>query len=318
MLKHITKYSRFVGIILFVVIITKIDWITTLKLIGNVDLALFFFAVGIFPLFVLLKATRWNILLKGQGVDYPLKSCFMVYLSSNFLGVLTPSRIGEISKILYLKQEKNISYSRGLSSVFLDRLFDLFILFIVACIGIFTFFKSYRFFTILVLAVSTIIVILVRFNLSRLDRLLKRILYKMNHKKTYRRIKIFSLSILSLNNATMLYSFFLSAIGISVYFFICHLLALSLHLKQSIFIIPFSISIANIISLIPISISGIGVRDLVIIVVLGKVGFSPEKALSFSMLFLFYFTGLWAFLGWIAWSIKPVSLQKDVFKKKTL
>lgn len=316
MLKYIAKYGRFIGIILFIIILTRINRLETLTFIGKIDFMLFFFAVTMFPLFVLLKAIRWKVLLKGQGVDYPLKSCFMVYLSSNFLGVLTPSRIGEMSKILYLKQEKNISYSRGLSSVFLDRLFDLFILFIIACIGILTFFTSYRFLTLLIIAIAAGIIILVRFNMSRLDRLLKVILYKMNYRKTYRRIKIFFLSLMSLNRTTMFYSLFLSIIGIAVYFFICNLLALSLHLKHGIFIIPFSISIANIVSLIPISISGIGVRDMVLIVVLGKAGYSPEMALSFSVLFFFYFTGLWAFLGWIAWNIKPVPFPKNVFKEK--
>jgi uncharacterized protein (TIRG00374 family) len=315
MLRHIAKYSRLIGIILFLIIIIKIDWRRTLSLIGKVDILLFIAAVSLFPLFVFLKALRWNILLKGQGVDYPLKSCFMTYLSSNFLGVITPGRVGEFSRVFYLKQERNISYSRGLSSVLMDRFLDILILFVIACTGMLFYFKIYRLVTVLVLFILTVSMILILSNLEKLDSFLRKILYKVNYRKLYRRIKIFSLSLISLNFRTILQSLVITLPGIILYFLICHLLALSLHFSHSVFLIPFSISIANIVSLIPVSISGIGLRDLALILVLGRAGFMPEMALSFSLLFLLYFTGLWTFLGWIAWLIKPVSFRQDILKE---
>ncbi|MEW6107769.1 MAG: lysylphosphatidylglycerol synthase transmembrane domain-containing protein [Nitrospirota bacterium] len=316
MLNIITKYGKILGIVLFVIIVFSLDWRKTIGIISRIDLKFLFSAVMLFPLFVFLKALRWNILLKGQGLDYPLTSCFTVYLSSNFLGVLTPSRVGEISKILYLKQDRDLSFSRGLSSVLADRFFDLSILSFVAFIAFFVIFETYRLFTASVILISIAGIIIFWINSKRLDNFIKGFLYRKKRRRLYRRIRIFCLSLLSFRLNTIGYSFILSFSGIMLFFLICHLLALSLHLKPDLFFIPFSVSIANFAAILPISVSGIGIRDFVLILVFGKAGFPPETALSFSILFLFYFTGLWTLTGWIAWNIKPISIPKEQLKEE--
>jgi len=270
----------------------------------------------LFPFFVLLKAVRWHILLKGQGIEYSLMSCFLVYLSSNYLGVLTPGRVGELSKIIYLKQDKHLSYTRGFSNVLADRLFDIFIMVLFACIGIFFFFRIHWLVTCLGMVLPMLLLSLFVAYLKRLDTVIKRILYRKNRHKIYSRLKIFFLSLTTFNTKSIMYSFGLTILGFSIFFSIVNLLAYALQIKNGILFIPLSVSIASLVSLIPLSVSGIGLRDLSLIVIFGKVGFSPETAVSFSILFLFYFTGLWTLSGWIAWNIKPFSSSARSIKEK--
>ena len=60
-------------------------------------------------------------------------------MSSLFIGFITPGRLGEFVKTLYLKADKGISLSKGFSSVLVDRFFDLYLLIILGFIGIWQF-----------------------------------------------------------------------------------------------------------------------------------------------------------------------------------
>lgn len=317
MINHIIKYSRLIGIVILIIIIASIDRDTLLNVLRKADLQLIVIAAFLFPFWVFLKAVRWHILIKGHGIAYPLKLCFLVYLSSNYLGVLTPSRVGEFTKIFYLKQDTNLPYVRGFSNVLADRLFDIFIMVLFACAGIFFFFRTYWLLTSLLIITLIILLSLFVIHLKTLDTITKRILYRNNRHTIYARLKIFFLSLTTFNTKTFVYSFGLSILGVLLFFLIINLLAYSLQIKNGILFIPLSVSIASLVSLIPLSVSGIGLRDLSLIVIFGQVGLSPEKAVSFSILFLFYFTGLWTLFGWIAWNIKPLSSPARKIKEET-
>ena len=86
-----------------------------------------------------IKSYRWNYLLKQQSINYSAVQSFLVYMSSLYVGFITPGRLGEFVKTLYLKSDKGINISKGFSSVLVDRLFDLYLLIILGFIGIWKF-----------------------------------------------------------------------------------------------------------------------------------------------------------------------------------
>ena len=47
---------------------------------------------------------------------------FLIYMSSLYIGFLTPGELGEFVKVLYLTNDKKISIGAGFSSVLTDRL----------------------------------------------------------------------------------------------------------------------------------------------------------------------------------------------------
>jgi len=56
-------------------------------------------------------------------------------VSSLYLGIVTPGRLGKFAKAIYLNQEGITSVSHGFSSVLIDRLCDLYLLFLLAMAG---------------------------------------------------------------------------------------------------------------------------------------------------------------------------------------
>jgi len=57
-------------------------------------------------------------------------------MSSIYLGLLTPGRLGEFAKVLYIKQHNITNTGRAFSSVLIDRLIDVYLFFVVAMIGL--------------------------------------------------------------------------------------------------------------------------------------------------------------------------------------
>lgn len=133
------KYLRLTGIIILCVILLKIDFTKAISILAKLNVSIFICVILLNIPQILLKFFRWNQLLRKQSIHYNLKNSFLVYLSSIYLGIITPGRFGEFIKALYLKSDKEISLSKGMASVLLDRLFDMYFLIILGVIGIWKF-----------------------------------------------------------------------------------------------------------------------------------------------------------------------------------
>src|SRR5258708_8596848 len=125
-----------VGAALFLFILKKVDLPATLHLLRQANgvfcLGAFIAVVGM----IYLKAIRWSALLKMQGYHYSVWNCFLVYMASMYWGNITPGRPGDFIKVLYLKEDLKLSMRTGITSVLVDRVFDLYILLILGCMGI--------------------------------------------------------------------------------------------------------------------------------------------------------------------------------------
>ena len=134
--QYIIKYF---GLIILFFILLKIDLILIKDEILKTNKAFLFFAMTLNIPHLFIKSCRWNILLKQQAINYSFVQSFLVYISSLYVGFITPGRVGEFMKVLYLKSDKGISISKGFSSVLADRLFDMYLLIILSFIGIWQF-----------------------------------------------------------------------------------------------------------------------------------------------------------------------------------
>ncbi len=78
------------------------------------------------------KSIRWNLMLREGGVFYRQHVSFYIYMSCLFLGIVTPGRIGELLKAVYVYKEKNVSFSHAFGATVQDRIFDLYFLLILS------------------------------------------------------------------------------------------------------------------------------------------------------------------------------------------
>lgn len=88
--------------------------------------------------FLLLKAVRWQMILRAWNITIPLNEATALYCIGIFLGVVTPGQAGDAVKAWYLRKH-GYALSTGLASVVVDRLFDVGISAILAATGLYFF-----------------------------------------------------------------------------------------------------------------------------------------------------------------------------------
>jgi glycosyltransferase 2 family protein len=86
------------------------------------------------PPLLLLRALKWKILLRGAAPDVTLMQAFRSYLGAMALGLVTPGRVGEFSRGIYLPQ-RSVQGWRGAGLVMIDNWIDTLAVLVWACLG---------------------------------------------------------------------------------------------------------------------------------------------------------------------------------------
>lgn len=309
-----TLILRSIGLILFIFILSKLNLTKTLELLSNIDLFYMTIALALIIPLLVIKALRWQLLMKAQNIDYSLKDSALMYVAATYIGVITPGRIGEFIKVFYLNAD-NHPFGKAFATVLLDRLFDLVSLLLLGYAGM-CLFIAYFERTILILSsilVGTLLMIL--FFLYKKDLSIGILEYISSHfiPERYRDNAKTGFSDLcngfkTLNTNQGVLATFITFFAWVIYFVMMYLFALSLDINIPFLYLATCISISAVITLIPISISGIGTRDATLIILFSYLGISKESALAFSMMILFmnFVAGL---IGLVAWLKKPIPLS---------
>tara|TARA_Y100001970_G_scaffold281852_1_gene393507 strand:- start:45643 stop:46638 length:996 start_codon:yes stop_codon:yes gene_type:complete len=317
---------RSIGIIILIILFFNTDRSKFLELSEKINLNYFFLSVILFPVFIFFKILRWRSLLAIQNIRYPLMPAIIAYFVSILFGVITPGRVGEISRALYLKDDCNIAITRGLPSIVMDRLLDLCVLLISASISI-VFLPNQIANSLIVpllIIIFTIIVFIVFMFFGKkpfktLISLIQKIsFFKKSINYIYSTTKKLHFYLMELLSVKLFYPFLLTIINISFFFTITLLIAKAINIPdQFLLILIPTIVVANIVGLLPITISGVGTRDAIFVSVFTFIGIENpiEHAILFSFGFLTVFTGLSTLLGLFAWLIKPMNF--DVIKRKS-
>lgn len=308
------KLIRLLGPALFIFILSQIDLSGTAEILSATDLRFLLAALLLYPCLIFLKAWRWNKLLGQQDVNYGLAPAFLAYNSSLGVGYVTPGRLGEFVKALYLRQDEGISLGQGLSSVLVDRLFDLYLLLMTAGLGIAFFSLPSQLSAIsagvLSLAGLAPLLLVIPGTRRRLATLLVKGSTWAGASQYQEEIKQsadqFQQGMEQLLNRHILLPLLVTAVAYALFYLQCYLIALALRLPLSYPYTAFCVSLASLLALMPISVSGLGVRDASFIALLLPLGITAEMAVSYSLLILLVFNvfgGLW---GGVCWIAKPL------------
>ena len=249
----------------------------------------------VLPLFfvtIALKATRWKYILETQRICIPVGRVFRYYYASIFWGIITPGRIGEGVKILYLANE-NVSSGRASLSVVLDRLFDLGPVLILTGIGTAIIFDKLKWF-ILTTAVLGFILLMIysirnRLRFSAICYRLSSFLPSQYRATVLQFVDEFRDDIknLSFSKAILLSTF--SCLIWFAYSFPFLVLANDLGIKASPFFIFNGVLCASVIAMVPISIGGLGTRDAFFLSYFGQIGIPNESSVLFSFMFIYMY-----------------------------
>ncbi|WP_258558722.1 flippase-like domain-containing protein [Methanococcus maripaludis] len=106
-------------------IFLKLDFLILVNTIKNANFAWFLIALMFFYTSIFLKSIRWKLLLKDAGIDIRLKDASLIFYLSMFVNSIIPAKIGDIYRSYLLKQQTGDPISLSISTVFLERIFDL-------------------------------------------------------------------------------------------------------------------------------------------------------------------------------------------------
>lgn len=315
-------YQKIIGLIILCIILSKIELSKLISTFSEVKISLLIFAISLNIPQIFFKSFRWNQLLKKQYILYNLKESFLIYYGSIYVGIITPGRIGELFiKALYLKTEKSISISKGMSSIIVDRLFDMYLLFILGILGIWKlgiwkldiwkfnlFGKVSNGSIILIIIIMFALPILFNRNLwgKFFGLLYNSVVLKKVKGEIGENLADFYDGINQLISRGLFFSSFLTCLSYLIFFMQCYFIVIAMGVSINFITITLFMAISNLITFIPISISGIGTRDAALIYLFSLIGLKAELAVVYSFLIFFTFFIINGLMGFFCWVAKPV------------
>lgn len=293
------------GIVTLIIILTRIDLTMLLRIFTTVKVFPFMLVNLLLIPGLFLKAMRWRYLLKLQGITYGIKDAFISYIAGIYIGMVTPGRVGEAAKAVYLKQEKAVPYAQGLAGVVADRLFDLYVLAVAALLGM-TFWIPVRFSWSAGLFLGVIstapLLMLHETAFAGGVRFLYRFAFARADKKLFDgQSKNFFYALRALLSPQLVNALLYSLVIYSLYFLQCYLLAGLLGLRFTYPEVVALISITSLISFIPVTVLGIGTREMGMVYLFSRLGARSEQAVAYSFIFFISFyilSGVVALAGW--------------------
>ncbi len=289
-MKRHFKWLKFFGIGLWLFIISRLDFQRVLEVLKEVNfLWLSIAGILLCGMFV-FKSLRWRTALRAQGISYSLSKTLDVILASWFFGLLTPGRLGDLSKVIYLR-ETGVTLSEGLASVILDRLYDLVLLLIFGTAGLFFFIEifSVQMRLFFMFAGATGIILALLYSLRQGFRfrgkdILKIIMPQSLYARVQAEWNAFRVQFKRIALTTLFPMLFFSLLGYACFFAQMYAIAVGLGLSISFLYLSLCFSLAGFVSLLPISVAGLGTREAILIVLFQKVSLPAESAVLMSFI----------------------------------
>ena len=312
-----TAWLRLLGLLLLGVLLWRLDISALTEIIKSSVWQSILLAVMLNVPMVFIKTVRWWYLVRSQNIHYPISKSFLAYFSSIFIGFLTPGRLGELTKAMYISVDSSASMGRAFSSVLADRLFDLCALVGVGSAALISvtrlnIWQSWAGMVLLIGGLTLALVLLITDQGFALMRNCGSPLGQIGRRLFASGSWLFEMraGLRQLSWLTILISVVLTVIAYAIFFGQCYLLALALRLPVTFASVSYAVALGSLVTLLPISISGIGTRDAAIVAYLGTVGVPSEMALAFSLLvFLTFYIG-GGLMGFVAWCIRPAPLDR--------
>ncbi len=289
------KYARWairlIGPALLIIFLWRSDFSLLLAGLSQVKVLPLLLSLALFLPFIAIKAWRWNMLMRELDMPPPpLGFSMVLYQIGLFLGGTTPGQSGDFIKAWYLR-ERGLPLAPALFSIVLDRLFDFLVMALLALLALVAFIDilpgTLRIATVAFAAVvffTTPLLIARRPREWLINRMLPLAPKRIRAVITRWRDQFAALSLRPAPLARLLLASAGSATSTIVRIYLLFL-ALQLDRVPATAIIS-STALISILQALPISFSGIGVRDAVLIAVLGYYGYPKELALILSALFL--------------------------------
>jgi len=283
-----SKLSLFIGPCLLGLLLWKTDLSALERTLKDTDLLWFAAAVGGWLVNGLIKAIRWRLILNAQRIALSVRDAIRWYLAALFLGGVSPGRLGELWKVKHLLHQGH-PLGRSLFSTIMDRMYDLLILPVMACVGMVLYggLLSEELWILVLGLLGLLLTLLVLWKTRHLLAIPIRAMIPHRWKDSLRETGIDLVAeFRGIPVATHVAAGSMTALTWLLYMASVYLLALSIGLEVDPIYLGVMALLAALAGLLPVTVSGLGTRDGVFVLCLGRIGITMAHALALSALVL--------------------------------
>ncbi len=251
---------------------------------------------------------RWQAILRVRGIHYGTGRAWVSSLTSTYLGLLTPGRVGDVLRAQYLRHEQGVPYAEGVASVVVDRLCDLYVLVVFVAVG------AVRYAPVLAGGLAwvtwagvaaTALGPLVLIVPGVADAVLGRAFAKLSPEGGAVGLARFLAALRANVGRALIVTLPLTVVTCGLNYLQGWLIARAIGLPMTLLDATCLLAIASLLGLLPISVSGVGVRELFFALAFPMLGFAAAEGVTFGLLvFVVVYLAMVA-LGFVVWQIAP-------------
>ncbi len=302
-------FIKIIGPILFLYILSRVDFGELGSALKNINPIYFVLALVFWFFHLVLRTFKWKMLVNSLEERVSFSKLLFMFAQGVFWGLVTPGKLGELSRASYLTKSSSLSLRKSFWTVIMDRIIDLLVAAFISLIAVLVLIYSMK--VEVPLAVSLFLLIVFLLSVYFLTRkkqsenilkfFLRVIFPSLFQEKTQGIIEEFFE-----DSKKITCSFFvkLFVFELFYYFFIAFalfFLALSFGFYFPLWYLYLIDPFISLVAILPISILGLGTRELSYAFLLAPLGIGLSQSVVFSLFVLFFnvligFPGLFFYL----------------------
>jgi len=257
------------GIILFMLFRVKDDLMVALEHIVWGYLAL---AIAVCLLAWLLRGLRYKVILAGIGIQCSFlfsTGCIFISQTAN---LIVPARLGDMVRVFMLKHEYGTGISQGISSLVVERVFDIVTVALLGAVSLlFVFSVPDEFFWLIILALVLGVGFFLFLSISNrfvsTNRYVNILLAMLDQ---IRQVSLSLKSIIALSTSSIV----IWLLDV----FVCLLVAMMFGVSIPFAVVMLAIVVGNLVKAVPLTPGGVGTYELAVAAILTAAGVEPAVA----------------------------------------
>lgn len=304
---------RGIGLLVFGAILWNLDLGKTWSYLRNVDVPTLIYGYLLSIPILVIRAFRWNRIKQSLSIDVSVgRSCLYQLIAT--MSFLTPGRVGEIIKAVYLKGN-NFPFTTSVISIVIDRITDLILIVGTAYVALFFLspLSPSTAWSLVLVGVAVCLFTLLVFRGSLRTLLMAVVRAIVPERVSVKIEEVIDRVVRYFSSRSVRWYTFIVGLTVSVY--VLQVYRFRVFARSLGFTVPF-LPLAGIIAimvtsnLLPISISGLGTREAVLVFYLTQYGIDAERVLGISAILLLNVV-LHALAGSITFTMVPPSISLE-------
>jgi len=219
-----------------------------------------------------LRGWRYHVILKNLSYQVSITASTACIFISQTVNLIVPARLGDFVRVLILKHEYNVTYSEGVSSLVVERVFDIFTVSLLGAVALYFVVNVPAWFYTLIVLPLVAGVIFFLFLLF---------MGKFSSKNRY--IAIFLTMLHEIKRASLSLKAVVLLGGSSIVIwlldiFVCVTVVMMFQQQIPFAVIVLAIVIGNLVKAIPLTPGGVGTYEISLAITFGLAGVDPAVA----------------------------------------